>query len=238
MGVADPGTRVYPIACHIAAMSQLVQTFPEVFVESAEIQEREESGFCATGMSSEDLQRAFWMLKFHLRHKSSAKQKKGFYDSAETGMVPPPRYYTDDDVKRCQERQTTGAAGDETDAVHPVEAYLAEEREEPIEIDDPEPDDRMFDQKMQDTDKAVDLIADLAGQSTREVDTRRVGRLWERAPLNLDAKRSLCREMGRRVKVLHGSKFVQVDSDDATVQVGPQTLVCRWTSTDMISSRA
>lgn len=218
-------------------MSQLIQTNPTFFVESHAMMEEGEAGFHRTGMSSEDLQRAFWVLKFHLRHKSGAKEKKGFYESKEAGALHPARYYTPEDLKRCLAAQSGVAIGDEAEAAHPVETYLAAEREVPIENEDMESDDRMFDQKLEDADKLIELISDMVGQTTREVDTRRVGRVWERAPLNLAAQRSLCQEMGRRVKVLHGSDWVKVKSDDPDVLVWPQTLVCYRSPTDMMNRK-
>lgn len=235
--MANPGTKVYPIACHLAAMSQLIQVSPKVFTESAALRDAEDEGFRGTGMSCEDLHRAFWVLKFHLRQKSGAKSQKGFYESKEKGPLTPANYFTEEQLKQSRERQTAWPGADQDRATHPVEAYLEEEKDNSIDLnmETDEDDPRLTQQKIQDGEKVVEQLTEIAGQTQHEVDTRRVGRTWERTPLNRDAQRALCREMGSRVKVIHEGKWTPVDPNQGRTQVSSQTLVCHRPPADPTS---
>ncbi|KAF7513666.1 hypothetical protein GJ744_007717 [Endocarpon pusillum] len=147
----------------------------DVFVDSARIIGN--TGFHGTPFTSEDLHRAFQVLKFDIRHRSTAKNENSFYHSTADAPAKPTQYFTPEDLVAA--RSTTGEIPDDTkaktshvslfacdkpscdktytaaDAVHPMEQLARVEEELP----DPEGiPDRIFDTEEHKLDAGADML--------------------------------------------------------------------------------
>ncbi len=213
---------------HVTAMAMLILTNPTVFQESAQMNQVGESGYGGSPFSSEDLHRAFQLLKFHLRHKSAAKSDNSFYESTEEGPVRETRYFTQEELKTAETTKGMGADGDGQDAVHPMEQLARVEDGGPEEREE---DTRTFTQEEADFDQGVELVEGISSQPPSELDPERAGAKEIRPPLSLAAQRALCERLAKRVKVLHEESWTELEpGEDAEVR--PQTIVCDPHPTD------
>ena len=199
---------------HITAMSMLIRSHPSVFQGSGQLQQDQSLGYGECPFTSEDLHRAFLLLKFHLRHRSAAKSDNSFYKSDETGQVKKTRYFTSEDLRAAVQAARSESANPED--VHPMEALARAEDNAPEEAEE---DRRVFTQQEADFEKGVELLEELSTQEASEVDPERAGIKSVRQPLSRAAQLSLCQRLRAKVKVLHEEKWTELEpGEDAEVR--------------------
>jgi hypothetical protein len=206
---------VYPIIIHITAMSMLIRLNTEVFHESYQLKTDGKPGYGGCPHSSEDLNRAFLLLKFHLRHKSDAKAKNNFYISGDNGPSTPARYFTKEQLATALEAEH--APDGDAEALHPMEQLALEEDEVP----DLAAEGRLF--ETVDVNQGLQMIEDINSKDQVEPDPERAGVRAARPPLTKAMKRMLCQRLGRAVKVLN-DRWLESEPDSAT-EVCSQTKV-------------
>ena len=187
-------------------MSMLIWSNPDVFVDSAGLVG--DTGFQESPFTSEDLHRAFQLLKFHLRHRSAARSESSFYDSTEDAPVRPIQYFTPEDLVTAR-NATSGDLEEAADAVHPMEQLARAEEEGPDLEADP---DRTFVTEEDELDAGADMLEGVVAQSEFEVDPQRSGIKQARPPLSWNAQRALCARLAKKVRVLHEENWTELQA--------------------------
>lgn len=206
---------------YVTAMAMLILSSPAVFDESREMRKENRLGFGGSPFSSEDLHRAFWLLKFHLRHVSVAKSENSFYNSTEDGEVRPMRYFTREQLEAAKTAKASGEVEGEEGDVHPME-QLARAEEAAPDLNDN--DTRTFTEEEADFEKGVERLEELDAQSQGEVDPERSGIRLARPPLSRAAQRAFCERMAKKVKVRHEEEWMELKAGE-DAEVRSQTIV-------------
>lgn len=198
------------------AMSMLINTNPSIFTESAKMKKAGRPGFGDCPFSSEDLHRAFLLVKFHQRHMSAARKENNFYQSDEVGPVREARYFTREELEAAQIKKALGAEGLDPEAVHPME-QLAQAGD--ADAHDSDEDKRTFTQEEEDFEKGVGMIQNLTNQPKTDVVPDRAGLKEPRPPLTKAIQRMFCERQAKTVKVLYDEKWTEVEEGgDAEVR--------------------
>ncbi len=206
---------------HITAMSLIIHCNPHIFKDTKRLAAEGRTGYGGGPHSSEDLHRAFQVLKFHLRHTSAAKEENSFYDSTDATALKEARYFTKADLEAAKTASGADPDGVETGAAHPMEELeraqdgLKEPDEE--EIKEFEEDEAVF-------EKGVEMLDKITESVDASFNPDRAGVKQVRVPLSRAAQRDLCARLAKNVKVLHEDSWSELTpGEDAEVRT--QTIV-------------
>jgi hypothetical protein len=204
---------------YVTAMSMLIRSNPNNFPDSTALIKEGGTGYGGSPFTSEDLHRAFQLIKFHMRHMSTAKADSNFYISDEEGAVPPMRYFSKQEGEEAEE---TGQPEDEEPGTtHPGE--------ELARADDDAPDSEAegsssFAEQEAHFEKMVETLEKIAATETSEPDPERAGIKDIRKPLSKATQRLLCARLAKNVKVLHDEKWTELEPGEKA-EVRSQTIV-------------
>jgi hypothetical protein len=204
---------------YVTAMALLIRTNPQVFPESRQLIKEGRPGYGGSPFTSEDLYRAFLLLKFHIRHTSLAKADSNFYISSETGPVAPLRFFTEQEMEDAADDQPP--EDEEAGTVHPGEELARAEDDAP----DSEPEDSTtFAEQEAQFEEVVEEIEKINANERSAPDPERAGLKDIRPALSRATQRLLCERLAKGVKVLHDEKWSELEPGEE-VEVCSQTIV-------------